>query len=391
MSTLRAEAPLLHQSMSIQNRLECGFAGYVLLDVWKLLADRETKKRGLPKGSLWLAPQTQRNLQSVVQGMLVALLGKDEIGNPFKNGHHRMSELHIEEFFGRLRMRAHNSQFNVKQFWSASSAEAIRVSKQGMGKSDSSILSPPSDQQWYDASKRGYQAALKLAAWTSRVSPESLDALYRQHARGLIGAEDLESPIHMWERDEQEDWEDEGTEDARASCLGVLEKLREDTAASLRDTGDKMKPAGEPNVGESEAAELNAGEAETGGSDGKKEVPGDNLAFLKSLPEGQALREIFTADDDEEEPLMPSSRQESPMMFCNLWDALAACEDDSSEQKFDKIFRLLMYLRHWGGGMDRHFIPNPRAARKRSEHSKKHWYRCPDLHPIKGYSMCDHV
>ena len=89
MDQVAIKAPLLHKSMSVRNRLQNGFCGYVLLDLFKLLADKECRRRCLPTGSLWLAPQTHRNMQFVVLGMLSALLSKDRVGNPFLSGHHR--------------------------------------------------------------------------------------------------------------------------------------------------------------------------------------------------------------------------------------------------------------------------------------------------------------
>ena len=249
--------------MSVQNRLENAFAGYVLLDVWKFLADRECRRRALPRGSLWMACQTHKNLQFVVMGLVASLVGKDSLGNPFRHGHHRWSELPIEEYFGRLRMRAHNSQFNAKQFWSAASAEMIGVSKQGMGQTDTSRLDPPSEEEIYNASARGFQAAVSLAAWTAGVSHESLEAAYRKTAGGLILPGDFEVPLHEWERDEQEDWEEDDAEaeesdlNAGAKWKQLLGQTRADAAAPVGDTEDKENNEPAAPVGETEDKENN--------------------------------------------------------------------------------------------------------------------------------------
>ena len=113
-------------------------------------------------------------LQYVVMGFVSAVLGKDRVGDPWKNSHHRWTELPIEMWFGRLRQRATSAQFNAKQYWSHAAAEMMRTKKLGVGESDSSILQPPTEEEFYTASQRALNSALKLAAWTAEVSEETL-------------------------------------------------------------------------------------------------------------------------------------------------------------------------------------------------------------------------
>lgn len=70
MQAVDAQAPLMHQGMSVTERVENSLCGYVLLDIFKLLAQKECRRRCLPTGSLWMSPQTHRNMQYVVMGLI---------------------------------------------------------------------------------------------------------------------------------------------------------------------------------------------------------------------------------------------------------------------------------------------------------------------------------
>lgn len=49
---------------------------------------------------------------------------------PWQYGTARLSELSIEQLFGRLRRRQSNAQLSPMQFWEASQREMLRASKQ---------------------------------------------------------------------------------------------------------------------------------------------------------------------------------------------------------------------------------------------------------------------
>ena len=174
----------MHRTMSTSDRLENALCGYVLLDLFRLLANKECRLKGLPTGSCWLASQTHRNMQFVVQGFVQALLSKDAIGNPFQASHHRWTELPIELYFGRLRQRAQGAAFNSKQFWAHAAAEMMRQQRLGVGDSDSSMLPPPSEKEFMDASVRALKSAVQLASWCAGVTEQSLHQAYMEAAPG---------------------------------------------------------------------------------------------------------------------------------------------------------------------------------------------------------------
>lgn len=359
----------MHKNMSVSERVENALCGYVLLDIFKLVAQKECRRRGLPGGSLWMAPQTRRNMQYVVQGFITALLGKDPCGNPWKASHHRWTELPIEMWFGRLRQRAQNSQFNAKQYWSQVAAEMRNVHKSGLGKSDDSIVNPPTDQEFHDASVNALKSAIKLGAWCSGVTETSLQAAYAESAHNLISASDAAEPFHEWERDEQEDWEEDEQPDteqhAKSRWKELLQHVRDSAAASLKES-DKDEVPKDPET---------AVEGDLNGQDPAPAV--DEWKDLVSVADGLDLKELCETDkaDGEEK-----AQDDVPALSLlrTLRQALAAAADQSSLEQFDKIWRLLMFLRYWHGGMDQHWIKNPRACRKAS--TKMRWYRFLGMH-----------
>ena len=64
-------APCLHGNMTLKNRCECALTGYVLLDLYALLAKDQCSQMSLPTGSTFLAAQTAWNLQGVALSMIV--------------------------------------------------------------------------------------------------------------------------------------------------------------------------------------------------------------------------------------------------------------------------------------------------------------------------------
>ena len=358
----------MHTSMSVLDRLENALCGYVLLDLFKLLSGKECRRRSLPTNSLWMAVQTHRNLQYVVMGFVSALMGKDVVGNPFRNSHHRWTELPIEMWFGRLRQRATSAAFNAKQYWSHAAAEMMRTKKLGVGESDSTILRPPTDEEFNTASKRALKSAIRLAAWTADVSEDSLQAAYAECAPSLISALDASEALHDWERDEKEDWENfedwqaDREQDAEGRWRDLLQHVRQQAAASLEADEQTEQQDQEP---EKENQPEHSAE--------KLEEPAapDEFQTLLSMPDGTDLKDLC------EETEMNAEEVEAADLVhfsCTLREAMASRSDSSSVECFDKLWRLIMYLRYWRGGMDLFWVKNPRASRKKA--ATKHWYRC---------------
>ena len=83
LSTSLCTSPTMHRTMSMVKRAECAMSGFVLLDLWKIVADKIAFQRGVAKGSLYMANQTRSALQSVAMSVILIALTKDELGDPF--------------------------------------------------------------------------------------------------------------------------------------------------------------------------------------------------------------------------------------------------------------------------------------------------------------------
>ena len=85
--------------------------------------------------------------------MLCLLVSKEPIGNFWCSGHGRLSELPIEEFFGRLRSRALNAQMSVRSYFKSSAKEVIRTfrannKEKDPGASNMQIVKPVSEEDF---------------------------------------------------------------------------------------------------------------------------------------------------------------------------------------------------------------------------------------------------
>ena len=376
--TEKTKAPFMHLTMAMSDRLENCLTGYVLLDLFKILSHRECKARALPQGTLWMAPQTHRNLQYCVQGFIQACFAKDPVGNPWQS-HHRWTELPIELWFGRLRQRMPQATFNSKQYWAQAAKEMMREKKLGVGATDDSILDPPTDQEFFDASLRALKSAIKLAAWCGGVTEKSLHLAYTDQCATLTPTAEANRPYHEWERDPKEDWEDadEGPEDAKKKWTSLLEHVRNEAAASLqaeddqsqKDAKNRDKQNDQCNA---ENIEQNQKDAENQEKENEQlPSPVDEWTAFAEIPDGHYLKDICEADDEDGEVV---ASEDEDRLLCNLRQALWSAKDTSSTEIFDRLWRLAMYLRHWRGGQDQFWLRNPRSSRKKA--STIHWYRC---------------
>ena len=230
--------------MSPRVRCENLMTGLVALDLFRLLSDREASRRGLPKGSLWLAPQTHDNLKYVAKGMLCLLVSKEPIGNFWLSGHGRLSELPIEEFFGRLRARALNAQMSVRSYFKSSAKEMVRTLRannreKDPGASNMQIVKPVSAADFLACSTSALNAATKLAGWCADVDDKSLLNAYQMSPEELLQDE----PLHQWEND----WNghsDDVEELHEPTCQEVLNCVAED-AKDVTEEANGMDPSGE--------------------------------------------------------------------------------------------------------------------------------------------------
>ena len=56
---------LLHRNMTLQDRAEAGLAGFLSLDLFRMVAEEKCDAFCLPRGSLFMAGQTCFNIQGV--------------------------------------------------------------------------------------------------------------------------------------------------------------------------------------------------------------------------------------------------------------------------------------------------------------------------------------
>ena len=166
------QAPLTHKSMDIPDRCQNAMTAFCMLDLFRLVADKEATKLGLPKGSLFLSHQTLRNLQCVALSAIIVVASPDREGDAWRYGHLRLSELAVEEHFGHLRMQSASAQLTTRGFWIAEAREMLRQ------KSCSKTSSKPlehnatllSAAEFYECSSKALRSALRLVGYCADVT-----------------------------------------------------------------------------------------------------------------------------------------------------------------------------------------------------------------------------
>lgn len=335
--------------MTVENRAENCMSGFLLLDLFQMLANREAAKRGLPKGSCFCAPETVRNLQQCALGILGVCISKAVRGSPWARGDHRLSELGIEHHFGRLRSQSSTAQLSTRGYWQSSARDMLKRARRtkpaAATRCAAEVVPPLTQDEFYSCSERAYKSSLRLVAFCEGVTPESLEDSY---VRWCKDKEYLkEGPLLGDEEELDPDFVPSGLV-KETGAKEFLEQMQVD--ASLQ--GDLPETEADPNAQEIE---------------------------LKSVPDADILLDLMSAkssnhDADDVPPQSPSKGTCSTGMAKNLHHALWGLGCGASESEvFDSIWRLLMYLRHWGGGCDRSFIPDPRTSRKRS--AGLNWYQ----------------
>ena len=337
--------------MRLSDRAGNVLTGFALLDLLKITAELECSRRSLPRGSLWLAPETQRNLQHCALGLLSVCLSKEPEGSPWWSGHHRLAELGIECFFGRLRSQSASAQLTARSYWQCSARDMIRTHHDHNGRATEApkeVVPPLAPDRLHEISERAYKAALQLAALAAGVTMASLDEMYRQWcSSGRFNGKD-------------EGQNDENMEDD------------EDDERGLPDGGD------EPDEGQVFLDQLRAEAAlgEDGAEDENAKTPDVLSMDLGQVPDKDMMQICLLSwkgQFDYEEDIEPEEMKDvSPTLFHTFWGLGDAA---SQEEILDGVWRLLMYLRHWRGGSDRDWISNPRMCRKRSK--ALNWHQWP--------------
>ena len=122
------EAPAVHGCLPTATRAELALTGFLLQDLWAMVAAFREEKYFLPKGSLCTARQTRNNLQLVA---LTTVAMCSEAGsqrapwNPWKASNN-LSEVHIEHRFGEYRQQYH-SDLTARLYWCANGRVARRL------------------------------------------------------------------------------------------------------------------------------------------------------------------------------------------------------------------------------------------------------------------------
>ena len=242
------------------------------------------------------------------------------------------------------------------------SVAAKDAAKQG---SDHSVLERVSDEEFYMISEKALKSAVRLVAWASGLTEESLRARYFDVASHLIHASEADPEnLHHWERDAEDPAYDQAQEPAasgdgpEAICKDLLDDVMKDVEAACSD--EKPMPEG----------------------------PAANSALdsVSGLPDADALQALFKMTGDASCPFQSehpeSSDQYDAEMGTTLSSALRQCAEhfsgdplciEHTDAIFDSLWRLLMYLRHWRGGCDRHFLKNAKACRNSARTT--HWYK----------------
>ena len=319
--------------MTTSDRVQNAMCGYVLLDLFRLVAEQRCSKLSLPKGTLFLHPETLRNVQHIGLAVIAVCLTGCKSGNPFARGHHRLSELAIEEHFGSLRTQSVSAQLTARAFWKAAAREMVRAMKcRKPCEPPHDSLDPISNEDFLLASKRALKSSLALASWASDLSVEALEKQYQEWcAYGQF------RPV-LGDMDEEED--DFELSDDNASTL--LKSLQDD--ANME--GDL------PEDGVVDPVEFE----------------------LRNVPDSAELLAAFSA-----EAALDSENLDGPETFTGtpktLHQAMYPVDCNASPVVvFDRLWRLLMSIRYWHGGGDVHWIRNPRACRRKT--SGLNWYQC---------------
>ena len=122
-------APLLHKHLKLGHRAELALAGFLCLDLFRMLSEERCDAMQLPRGSCFMASQTTQTLQSCALACVVIAVSKPESWNPWERGVARLSELGIEQAFGNMRAQSRNSQLSSRGFFQADARLALKASK----------------------------------------------------------------------------------------------------------------------------------------------------------------------------------------------------------------------------------------------------------------------
>eukprot|EP00435_Cladocopium_sp_Y103_P044906 s578_g12.t1 len=289
-----------------------------------MLADRLSLKRGLGRGDLFMHPQSARNLQSCSLGVIALCVGKSSAGNPWLRGRSRLTEMAIEEWFGRIRVQSTNAQHNARSYYRAACRDLLR----NRGKSKYDQQNPPSEtmpaltpKEFQVASTKGYASALRLVSQCSDLTEESIQSLYESWCGSQKFCFDGE-PLHLFEDDFAEE---EVQADPQTSWLNPVQ----DVLAGSMGSRPPEEGEGGPNEDGNEKADDEMDPA---------------TVELRNVADAEQLRNLLMqADQESNSDEQPSDNPKT------LREALQGVHrvQATVEDLFDSLWRLAMYLRYW--------------------------------------------
>ena len=342
----------MHRSMKLMMRCQASMEGFLILDMFKITAEATAKRKGLPRGACFLAPQTLENLQLVAMSTILVCISKEEEGDPFARGHLRMTELGIEEWFGRLRVQSSNAQLSAKSYWQAAARDMVRASRRSTSKSGTMETTKPAltDEEFHTCSQRAWESAKTLVSICAGVTPESLETMYRQWCEsGKLEVSTVDLVPEEVEDEMVGDFDDEDEDEFGAVLNEIKETIHE-------QCGEEFATL--------EGADLQAALLDL---------------ELSQVPDKEALIDMMKVTA--ESPLKEACRETMDPAFDlsiqpqSLYQAIV--QDKQAQDKkaifWDRLWRLIMYLRHWKGGGDKTWIKNAKSSRKAA--SNLNWHQ----------------
>ena len=116
--------------MSLAERCLNALTGFVAFDLFQIVAEALNTKRRWKRGVAFVAPQTKQNVQNAALAAVLVAVDKDSEADYWRFGHQRMSELCIEEWFGRLRVQFPSAQMTCRSYYKAALRETLKRSAQ---------------------------------------------------------------------------------------------------------------------------------------------------------------------------------------------------------------------------------------------------------------------
>eukprot|EP00438_Fugacium_kawagutii_P011893 Skav219174 [mRNA] locus=scaffold648:376986:378912:- [translate_table: standard] len=248
--------------MTLSQRAEVSLTGFLLQDLWGLLASRRESRLGLKKGTCQLAGQTRSNLQSIALSVVSMCWKKDETWTPFAHPK-SLSEINIEQMFGRFRASSSSGDLHCRSYWSASAAVARseltklqNVNKKFGPRGNAEIVPGLTTDEFLSCklkacARRAWNASIQLVAASSEYSTSDIETLYRLEAvsddflTAVLEEEEFES-VERMESAQNAGLEHAADKTGLKTILGEIEHSMSDHLLGKteeEDVAHSVKPA----------------------------------------------------------------------------------------------------------------------------------------------------